>query len=311
MAEIKCIDVSEWQGKVDFKKVKAAGIDYAVLRAGFGREISQVDAEFETNYKNAKAAGVKLGAYWYSYAVDEADAKKEAQACIKVLKGKSFELPVFYDMEDSSQVSMGKATLTKMAKAFMTELLKAGFRTGIYANANWFENYLDYNSLYGTYYIWLAQYNDVAEFKCDMWQYTSAGKVNGIAGNVDMNIIYSDKLIKNTDSVSANTDTKTSESFETAILQALLMISERLGIISQTITPLDNKKGKMTKAAILQMKKAVDMTENEKIDLVFIRKAYQAIIDALPVVGDVNGDGKVNIRDATALQKRIAGAEDV
>lgn len=304
MAEIKCIDVSEWQGKIDWKKVKAAGIDCAVLRAGFGRESSQIDAEFETNYKNAKSAGVKLGAYWYSYAVDVADAKKEAQACISVIKGKTFELPVFYDMEDSSQTSFGKATLTKMAKAFMAELLSAGYRVGVYANANWFENYLDYKALYGTYYIWLAQYNSVAEFNCDMWQYTSKGSVNGVSGNVDMNIIYSDKLIK-------ATAEEAEENFETAGLQALLMLSNRLGLISQTISPLDNKKGKMTKAAILQMKKALDMKEDEALSLQFFRKTYQAIIDALPVVGDINGDGKINIKDATALQKRIAGVEDV
>lgn len=304
MAEIKCIDVSEWQGKIDWKKVKAAGIDCAVLRAGFGRESSQIDAEFETNYKNAKAAGIKLGAYWYSYAVDVADAKKEAQACISVIKSKSFELPVFYDMEDSSQTSFGKAILTKMAKAFMAELLSAGYRVGVYANANWFENYLDYKALYGTYYIWLAQYNSVAEFKCDMWQYTSKGAVNGVSGNVDMNLIYSDKLIK-------ATAEEAEENFETAGLQALLMLSNRLGLISQTISPLDNKKGKMTKAAILQMKKALDMKEDETLSLQFFRKTYQAIIDALPVVGDINGDGKVNIKDATALQRRIAGVEDV
>lgn len=304
MAEIKCIDVSEWQGSVDWKKVKASGVDYAILRAGFGREVSQADEEFEINYKNAKAAGVKLGAYWYSYAVDVADAKKEAQACIKVLKGKSFELPVFYDMEDSSQVSLGKATLTKMAKAFMADILKAGFRAGIYANANWFENYLDYKALYGTYYIWLAQYNDVAEFECDIWQYTSKGKVSGVSGNTDMNNIYSQKLINGDD------EAKEEESFETAGLQALLMLSNRLGIITQTISPLDNKKGKMTKAAILQMKKAVGMTEDYTLSLQFFTKAYQAIFDALPIVADINGDGKINIRDATTLQKRIAGVED-
>ncbi len=309
MAEIKCIDVSEWQGNVDFEKVKASGIEYAILRAGFGREASQVDAEFEANYKKAKAAGVKLGAYWYSYAVDVADAKKEAQACISVLKGKSFELPVFYDMEDSSQTKLGKATLTNMAKAFMTELLKAGLRVGVYANANWFENYLDYKSLYGTYYIWLAQYNSVAEFECDIWQYTSSGKVQGVSDNVDMNIIYSDKMIKAT---SDNTEVdKVPKSFETAILQSLLILSERLGIITQTITPIDNKKGKMTSSAILQMKKALGMADNQTVDLVFILKMHQAIVDALPKVNDINGDGKVNIRDVTALQKRIAGVEDV
>lgn len=307
MAEIKCIDISEWQGEVDFEKVKAQEISSVVLRAGFGRNQSQVDSMFEKNYSKAKKAGLNVGAYWYSYADSVEDAKKEAQACISVLGDKEFELPVFYDMEDSSQTHLGKDTLTQMAKAFMTALLKAGFRVGVYANANWFENYLDYKSLYGTYYIWLAQYNSVAEFECDMWQYSSSGRVEGIEGNVDMNIIYSDKLIK----AIQKPEEEIKESFENALLQTMLMISQRLGIISQTITPIDNKKGKMTRSAILQMKKALSLEGNEEIDLVFVRRMYQKILDSFPIVGDVNGDGMVNIKDATALQKEIAGVKDV
>ncbi len=306
MEDIKCIDVSEWQGNVDFSKVKKTGIDYVILRAGFGRDATQIDSEFEENYKKAKAAGLKAGVYWYSYAVDSADAVKEAKACLQVIKGKTFDLPVFYDMEDSSQISFGKSTLTGMARAFLDEIKKAGFSAGIYANANWFSNYLDYDSLYKDYFVWLAQYNDVAEFKCDIWQYTSGGKVSGVSGNVDMNIIYGDRILKKVE-----TPVKATESYETAFLQALLMVCERLGVITQTISPLDNKKGKMTKAAIIQMKKAVNMEADEVLNLTFARKIYQEIIDNLPVVGDINDDGKVNIRDVTALQKNLAGVEDV
>lgn len=306
MADIKCIDISEWQGNVDFSKVKKTGVDYVILRAGFGREASQVDSEFEENYKKAKAAGLKAGVYWYSYAVDASDAVKEAKACLQVIKGKTFELPVFYDMEDNSQISFGKTVLTKMARAFLDEIKKAGFSAGVYANANWFSNYLDYDSLYKDYLVWLAQYNDVAEFKCDIWQYTSGGKVSGVSGNVDMNIIYGDRILKKVE-----TPVKATESYETAFLQALLMVCERLGVITQTISPLDNKKGKMTKAAIIQMKKAVNMEADEVLNLTFARKIYQEIIDNLPVVGDINDDGKVNIRDVTALQKNLAGVEDV
>ncbi len=306
MADIKCIDISEWQGNVDFSKVKKTGVDYVILRAGFGRDATQVDSEFEENYKKAKAAGLKAGVYWYSYAVDASDAVKEAKACLQVIKGKTFELPVFYDMEDNSQISFGKTALTKMARAFLDEIKKTGFSAGIYANANWFSNYLDYDSLYKDYFVWLAQYNDVAEFKCDIWQYTSGGKVSGVSGNVDMNIIYGDRILKKVE-----TPVKATESYETAFLQALLMVCERLGVITQTISPLDNKKGKMTKAAIIQMKKAVNMEADEVLNLTFARKIYQEIIDNLPVVGDINDDGKVNIRDVTALQKNLAGVEDV
>lgn len=307
MSEIKCIDVSEWQGNIDFKKVKSDGIDYVILRAGFGRSASQKDAEFENYYKNAKSSGMGVGVYWYSYAVDVEDAKKEAEACIEVLKGKELELPVFYDMEESFQTELGKSTLTKMSKAFMAEVLKAGYRAGVYANANWFQNYLDYDSLFGTYYIWLAQYNDTAQFECDMWQYTSSGKVSGVSGNVDMNVIYSTKLVKETKVTPAKPAV---QSVEIAAVQALLMLCNRLGLITQTISPLDNKKGRMTKAAIRQMKKFLSLKEDDTLNLAFIRKTHQAIADALPLVGDINRDGKINIKDVTALQKNIAGVND-
>lgn len=304
MAEIKCIDVSVWQGNIDWTKVKASGIDYAIIRAGFGRETSQKDNKFEQNYTNAKKAGVKLGAYWYSYADSVTDAEKEAKACLSVLKGKTFELPVYYDLEDNSQVGFGKTTLTNIAKKFCDTLKSSGYSVGVYANANWFKNYLDYSGLKKLYSIWLAQYNSTAQYECDIWQYSSSGSVKGISGNVDMNTIYNTDIIKREEEA-------TVENFETAGLQALLMLSNRLGIIKQTISAIDNKQGDTSKKAILQMKKALSMTEDENLSLQFFTKTYQAIIDALPIVGDINGDGKVNIKDATALQKRIAGVEDV
>ena len=303
MAKVKCIDVSEHQGSINWKEVKESGVEYAILRAGFGRTaVNQTDKCFEYNYKNAKAVGLKLGAYWYSYADSIEDAKREAQACLTVLKGKTFELPVFYDMEDGFQTSFGKSMLTTMAEMFCETIKAGGFAPGVYANLTWFENYLDYDSLKKYYPIWLAQYHTEAQLGCDIWQYSSEGSVPGVSSDVDMNIICSVNVIKGADS-------KESENvnYETASLQALLMLANRLGIITQTISPLDNKKGKMTKAAILQMKKHLKMIEDYTVDLAFVRKTYQAIIDALPVVGDINGDGKVNIKDATAIQKQIAG----
>ena len=95
---IKGIDVSSWQGVVDYRKVKASGINFVIIRAGFGREVSQKDNCFEQNYKNAKAAGLDIGAYWYSYADSAEDAVREAKACREVIKGKKFEYPIFFDL---------------------------------------------------------------------------------------------------------------------------------------------------------------------------------------------------------------------
>ena len=165
-----------------------------IIRAGYGRELSQKDEEFETHYKNAKAAGFKIGAYWYSYADSVADAEKEAKACLECVKGKTFDLPIFYDLEDSSQMHLGKATLTEIAEKFCEILKSAGYSAGVYANLNWFKNLLNYDYLKEKYAIWLAQYNSTADLKCDIWQNSSTGKINGVSGNCDTNIIFNHRI---------------------------------------------------------------------------------------------------------------------
>ena len=97
MAAYKGIDVSRYQGKIDWKQVAADGVTFAILQAGYGREISQKDPTFETNYAGAKAAGIKVGAYWYSYADTVSRAKQEAAAFLKAIEGKEFDLPLFFD----------------------------------------------------------------------------------------------------------------------------------------------------------------------------------------------------------------------
>lgn len=197
MANVTCIDVSTFQQNIDFKKVKAAGIIAVIIRAGYGRETSQKDTQFETHYKNAKAAGLKIGAYWYSYADSVADAQKEATACLACIKGKTFDMPVYIDMEDSSQTKYGKTALTAMAKAFCEAIKAGGYRAGVYANLNWFTNYLDYATLKKSYSIWLAQYASKNDKDCDIWQNSSTGKIDGISGNVDTNVIYNSSVIGN------------------------------------------------------------------------------------------------------------------
>ena len=194
MADINCIDVSTFQTGVDYNKVKNDGISTVIIRAGYGRELYQKDDEFETHYRNAKAAGLKVGAYWYSYSKGVENSKVEAKTCLECIKGKTFDLPIFYDLEDNSQTGLGKSTLTKMAEAFCEEIKKAGYRVGVYANLNWFENYLDYNYLKEKYFIWLAQYNTTADLDCDIWQNSSSGRITGVNGNCDTNIIYNDKV---------------------------------------------------------------------------------------------------------------------
>ena len=199
MSKITCVDISEFQQGINFNKMKNDGIKAVIIRAGYGRETSQKDSMFESHYRNAKSAGLKVGAYWYSYADSINDAEKEAKAFMAVVKGKSFDFPIYYDLEDSSQIGLGKSTLTAIAERFCDTLKRNNYKVGVYANLNWFNNYLDYDKLKKKYSIWLAQYNDRAELDCDIWQNSSSGRVNGYNGRLDTNVIYNDNILGKSD----------------------------------------------------------------------------------------------------------------
>lgn len=205
MNKVTCIDVSCWQQEVNYSKVKASGIEAVIIRAGFGRESSQKDTEFETHYKNAKAAGLKLGAYWYSYADSVSDAKKEADACLSCIKGKKFDMPIYYDLEEAPQKRLGKTTLTRMAEAFCNAIKAGGYKVGVYSNLDWFNNYLDYTKLKKEYSIWLAQYNVVNQLDCDIWQNSSTGNISGVNGNCDTNIIFNCKVLGSSSKTTVST----------------------------------------------------------------------------------------------------------
>ena len=197
MSKITCVDISEFQQNIDFNKMKNDGIKAVIIRAGYGRETSQKDSMFESHYKNAKNANLKIGVYWYSYADSVNDAEKEARACLECIKSKSLDMPIYYDLEDYSMVKLGKTKLTAIAERFCETIKKSNYRAGVYANLNWFNNYLDYDKLKKKYSIWLAQYNDKAEIDCDIWQNSSSGRVSGYGKNIDTNIIFNENVFEN------------------------------------------------------------------------------------------------------------------
>ena len=200
MSKITCVDISEFQQNIDFNKMKNDGIKAVIIRAGYGRETSQKDSMFESHYKNAKNANLKIGVYWYSYADSVNDAEKEARACLECIKSKSLDMPIYYDLEDYSMVKLGKTKLTAIAERFCETIKKSNYRAGVYANLNWFNNYLDYDKLKKKYSIWLAQYNSVNELNCDIWQNGSTGKINGYGGNIDTNVIFNDSVFSKSES---------------------------------------------------------------------------------------------------------------
>ncbi len=192
----KCIDVSTWQGSIDFNKVKSAGYNYVIIRAGYGKEKSQKDNMFETNYKNAKSAGLKVGAYWFSYAMSPSTATAEADACLSCIKGKKFELPVYYDMEYQPAMSTSNSNYTKMAVNFCNKLKSNGFKSGVYSSASVYDYLLNRKTLKNNgISIWNAEWYTKPSISCDVWQYSDNGRINGISTNVDLDYIYNLNIV--------------------------------------------------------------------------------------------------------------------
>ena len=196
--ETKGIDISRWQGKPDFGRLKSE-VDYIILQAGYGRYGSQIDSEFERNYSECKKHGIPCGVYWYSYAKTTADALAEAAACMEVIKSKQFEYPIYYDLEENLG-ALGRALVSSIATTFCTALEKAGYFAGIYISRAPAQSYLT-DEVCGKYALWLAEYGSQLNWngaKVGMWQNSSTGRFSGISGNVDMDICYEDypKLIK-------------------------------------------------------------------------------------------------------------------
>lgn len=200
----KGIDVSYAQGKIDWDKVKASGlVDFVLIRAGYGREYSQVDKQFERNYSECKRLGIPVGVYWYSYATTAAEAKREAQVFLDTIKGKQFEYPIYMDLEVTEQFTLGKASCSAMVDAFLTKLEKAGYFAGLYCSTNYLNNYIS-DSIKSRYAIWIAQYNKTCTYKnpYGIWQYNIAGdedydiigqgSIPGISGKCDMDYAYID-----------------------------------------------------------------------------------------------------------------------
>ncbi len=196
------IDVSNHQGTVDWNKVKAAGIDFAILKVGpvYGKP----DDSFEKNAAECERLGIPYGVYYYSYARSVEDANKEADRTLAWLGGHHPSLPVYYDLEDSyilQDPDFSKDKLTQIAQAFCNRMEDVGFKSGIYANLNWLNNYLNSPSLSG-YDHWVAQYN----WRCDyagsysFWQYSSSGNVPGVNGRCDMNYCFNGSLLNVDDS---------------------------------------------------------------------------------------------------------------
>ena len=178
------IDLSCHNGSIDWTKVKA---DFVILRAGYGKETNQVDSRFEEYYSNAKAHGIPVGAYWYSYAMSIEDAIQEADVVLTTIKGKQFEYPVFYDVEESNQFELGKEKLSAIIRAFLERVEAAGYFVGLYGSASSLTTHTA-DDIKRKYAIWLAHWCDSTNYSgaYGIWQHSCKGKVDGISGDVDL-----------------------------------------------------------------------------------------------------------------------------
>lgn len=192
------IDVSKWQGEIDWDKVKNAGVEFAIIRAGYRGSVTGAiveDPYFQANMKGAAASGIPVGVYFFTQAVNEVEAVEEASAVLKLVTQYELDYPIFIDTEGAG--GNGRAdgldaeTRTLVCEAFCRTIENGGYQAGVYASRNWYNNCLETAKL-DNYFIWLAEYRSVPLYQgyYSMWQYTSKGQVDGIKGNVDLNLFY-------------------------------------------------------------------------------------------------------------------------
>ena len=286
------IDVSTHNGSIDFKKVRAAGVENVIIRCGFtgyGRSHTlNKDARFEENYQKAKEAGLNVGAYYFSVALTEADADREAAFVLSLLKGKQFELPIYYDVEDVHDTSaagvltqnmqgLSKAQLTAIVNRFCDTVEKAGYFVGIYSGKYWFRDEMDMSVL-NRYTVWLAHWVAQTDYTgpYGLWQYTDSGRIDGISGNVDMNYLYQD----------------------------FTPVIKRLGLNGfpkQTAGP-----------AILKGDADGDGSVTEYDALLTLRRAVglETFTAAQDKAADMDNDGAITAEDAREILRKSAGLED-
>lgn len=198
--EYKGIDVSEYNREINWESVKNSGIEFAILRAGVGRECAkQKDDKFEYNYSECKRVGIHVGAYHYSYAKDPVGAEKELDFFLKLIDGKKFEYPLCFDIEDNRLKDISKEILTDNVITFCGGLENAGYYPAVYCNTNWLNNNLEAKRL-ERFDLWLADWRKTPDPRAKncMWQYYNKGHIVGIYTDVDLDISYKNypELIK-------------------------------------------------------------------------------------------------------------------
>ena len=190
------IDVSKWQGAMNWATVKNAGVRHAMIRAGYGNSVRQTDPQFKRNAAQCIALGIDWGVYWYSYATSPEMARQEARCCLQVIKGLKPTMPVAYDIEyEPGILALSNAQRTAMVKAFLEEVEAAGYYGILYASTNFIQTKLNWREL-TQYDVWAAQYGSrcTCPLPYGIWQYSSANPLGipGYGASLDCNRVYKD-----------------------------------------------------------------------------------------------------------------------
>ena len=274
----KGIDVSKWNGAVDFKKVKKAGYDFVIINAGYGRYLSQKDPYFETNYANAKAAGLGVGAYWYSYAATATDARTEAETFAKVIAGKQFDYPIAFDLEHITQNYLPNNVINDMCDAFIGYLEKLGYYVCLYTFTAFLRSHISDVTL-SKYDLWLADWAAKPSYNgpIGMWQYSESGKVSGIKGSVDLNVAYKD-------------------------YPAIIKSKGFNGYPKETPATVSKATPEVKKPAKKGDVNGDGVTDKKDVTLVLDHvKGTKKLSGNKVKMADANGDGKVDVKDVTAI----------
>lgn len=189
----KGIDVSKHQGRIDWPAVRADGVEFAMIRAGYGMYEHQKDPWFDQNVRGAQSAGIHVGAYHYSYAKSVDDARREAELFLSWLSPHTLDYPAAFDIEDNSQIGLSPELLTEITETFCDRIAAAGFLPMVYANKYWLQNKLIYSRI-SRYELWLAHYVTATDYDKPhgIWQCTSRAQISGISGNCDLDWCYKD-----------------------------------------------------------------------------------------------------------------------
>lgn len=307
---MKGIDISSYQNSINWSKVAASGLDFAIIRAASTNNADvnyMEDRYFSLNYTKARAAGLKVGAYIYTSAYNKSEMKYNIDCLLRTLDGRSLDMPVYIDVEaEKRQTPLGKAALTEVVLYGCSLIKAAGYQAGVYANLTWYKKYLDADMLCaGDNEIWLAAWPDNPDKYdysdlCVTWQYTSSGKVDGIDGNVDMDYRYKE-IIEKKYAVTVG-------DIVNGTVTCGVDKAKAGDKVTLTVTP--NKGYSIKSVKYNDMEASRDGDNIYSFTMPSNDVTVTAVFEKIILRGDVNGDGTVDPRDLIRMMKYLSG-EDV